>query len=110
MFLWLSVILAAALVAGLVTAGVYSASPSPSGDIRACQMVKTELSGAGHFGPAEAAAVNPQLRQDISMLAYALPMEGRPGQLGSAYAVLAGADVAGISSECEADRVTGIGQ
>lgn len=100
---------AAAIAAAALVAGC--ASSAPSGDARACEMVKQELGQkAGQFATAEAVAVSPGLRQQISYLAYAVSIEDQPYPLGSAGLVEASAAVTQISGICSDDGVSGISQ
>jgi|SRR5579872_1395506 len=102
--------LAAAVIAAGVTGILVTAcgGSSASGDYRACQMLKNELTGTQRYTAAEAAALTPGLKKAIGDLAYGQSIQGGPlGPTGVAIAELA---VSQISVICSGDGVTGIGQ
>ena len=115
-----AVIIAAGATAALVAA--CGGPSSPSGDTRACQMVKHELSQqaqesftaaeaalwARSFTTAETAASTQGLRHDIAELASAVSLEGQPLGIGEGGLISANSDVIVISATCASDGVNGI--
>jgi outer membrane biogenesis lipoprotein LolB len=99
-----------ATVATAVLAAACGGSSSASGDTRACQMVKTELTGAQKYAAAQAAAVSPDLKKQISNLAYGQSIQGDPYPLGATGLALAESAVTDIGAICTGDGVTGIGE
>jgi hypothetical protein len=109
-----SIAVAVAAIA-VFLAGIILPTPTPgipTGDVRACQMVKSELNGAQDFEAAERAAVSPQLKQDIKGLAGAMSAtpQGQPNPVIWQYTQAAMAQAANnaVSADCAPDGVYGI--
>ena len=111
----LAVFIAAGATAALVAA---CGGPSPSGDARACQMVKQEM---GQFlqqetsqqvqrlTAAAAAATSPGLKRDIGGLAYAVSLESQPAVFAATDAGPAAEGLVTLISEtCANDGVSGL--